>query len=131
VDVDLLAKHLGREAVSDLQALRDLERELEKQGYLSRGDDGLRLTPRAVRRLGETALKRVFDRVEATGRGDHDDRAAGHADEPTGLTRQWEFGDELPIDTVRTVSNALQRNAAQRSTASGGGVELLVEDFEV
>ena len=38
----------------DLQALRDLERELEQQGYLTRGDDGLRLTPRAVRRLGQT-----------------------------------------------------------------------------
>ncbi len=51
VDVELLEKHLGREALSDLQALRDLERELEEQGYLTRGDDGLRLTPRAVRRL--------------------------------------------------------------------------------
>ncbi len=59
VDVELLEKHLGRDAVSDLQALRDLERELELQGYLSRGDDGLRLTPRSVRRLGQTALRRV------------------------------------------------------------------------
>ncbi|WP_020141727.1 VWA domain-containing protein [Terracoccus sp. 273MFTsu3.1] len=131
VDVERLEQYLGADAARDMEALRQLERELERQGYVSRGDDGLRLTPRAVRRLGETALKRVFDRVEAAGRGDHDDRAAGQADEPTGLTRQWEFGDELPIDTVRTVSNALQRNAAQRSSTSGGGVELLVEDFEV
>jgi len=131
VDVERLEQYLGGDAARDMEALRQLERELERQGYVSRGDDGLRLTPRAVRRLGETALKRVFDRVEATGRGDHDDRAAGQADEPTGLTRQWEFGDELPIDTVRTVSNALQRNAARRSTTSGAGVELLVEDFEV
>ena len=64
VDVDLLAKRLGREAVSDLQALRDLERELEQQGYLARGDDGLRLTPRAVRRLGQTALRRVFAQLD-------------------------------------------------------------------
>ena len=134
VDIERLEQYLGADAARDMEALRQLERELERQGYVSRGDDGLRLTPRAVRRLGETALKRVFERVEAAGRGDHDDRAAGQADEPTGLTRQWEFGDELPIDTVRTVSNALQRNAAQRSTASApasGGVELLVEDFEV
>src|SRR6478736_406893 len=131
VDVERLEQYLGADAARDMEALRQLERELERQGYVSRGDDGLRLTPRAVRRLGETALKRVFERVEAAGRGDHDDRAAGQADEPTGLTRQWEFGDELPIDTVRTVANALQRNAARRSTASGGGVELLLEDFEV
>ncbi len=48
------------------EALRELERELEQQGYLSRGDDGLRLTPRAVRRLGETALKRVFAQLDAS-----------------------------------------------------------------
>ena len=40
VDVDLLEQRLGHEAVRDFQALRDLERELEEQGYLSRGDDG-------------------------------------------------------------------------------------------
>ena len=155
VDVERLEQYLGADAARDMEALRQLERELERQGYVSRGDDGLRLTPRAVRRLGETALKRVFERVEAAGRGDHDDRAAGQADELTGLSRQWEFGDELPIDTVRTVSNALQRRARAGHSAhstfpatdppttsghvaegTGGtayarGVELLVEDFEV
>ncbi len=126
VDVDMLEKRLGHEAVRDLQALRDLERELEQQGYLTRGDDGLRLTPRAVRRLGQTALKRVFDQLEATGNGDHSDHRTGAADEATGLTRQWVFGDELPIDAPRTVANALRR-----AGLADGGVDLEVEDFEV
>jgi len=126
VDVERLEQRLGSAAVADFEALRRLERELERQGYLARGDDGLRLTPRAVRRLGETALKRVFDTLDAAGRGDHDDRRTGQADEPTGLTRPWVFGDELPIDASRTVANALRRGG----TASGG-VQLLVEDFEV
>jgi uncharacterized protein with von Willebrand factor type A (vWA) domain len=126
VDVDLLAKHLGREAVSDLQALRDLERELERQGYLTRGDDGLRLTPRAVRRLGQTALRRVFAQLDGSNSGDHDEHQTGAADEPTGLTRQWVFGDELPIDAPRTVANALRR-----SGLGSDGVTLLVDDFEV
>jgi uncharacterized protein with von Willebrand factor type A (vWA) domain len=154
VDVERLEQYLGADAATDMEALRQLERELERQGFVTRGDDGLRLTPRAIRRLGETALRRVFQQIEASGRGDHDDRAAGQADEPTGLTRQWEFGDELPLDTVRTVSNALQRNARARGAghstgreptpipssahfptgaghAAYRGVELLVEDFEV
>ena len=112
VDVDLLEQRLGAEAVRDFQALRDLERELEQQGYLTRGDDGLRLTPRAVRRLGQTALSRVFAQLDAAGHGDHDDRRTGAADEPTGLTRPWVFGDELPIDAPRTVANALRRACA-------------------
>ena len=129
VDVDLLEQRLGHEAVRDFQALRDLERELEEQGYLSRGDDGMRLTPRAVRRLGQTALKRVFDQLAASGNGDHADHRTGAADEPTGLTRPWVFGDELPIDASRTVSNALRRRALR---PVGEGAPLLdVEDFEV
>src|SRR6478752_2255359 len=62
VDVERLGQYLGADAARDMEALRQLERGLERQGYVSRGDDGLRLTPRAVRRLGETALKRVFER---------------------------------------------------------------------
>jgi uncharacterized protein with von Willebrand factor type A (vWA) domain len=124
VDVDTLEQHLGAGAAADFRALRELERELERQGFVSRTDDGLRLTPRAVRRLGETALKRVFAQMDAAGSGDHEDHRTGSADELVGTTRPWVFGDELPIDAVRTVSNALRR---------GGSIpgQLLVEDFEV
>jgi uncharacterized protein with von Willebrand factor type A (vWA) domain len=124
VDVETLEEHLGAGAAADFRALRELERELERQGFVSRGDDGLRLTPRAVRRLGETALKRVFSQMDAAGTGDHEDRRTGSADELVGTTRPWVFGDELPIDAVRTVSNALRRGA-------GIPGQLLVEDFEV
>jgi uncharacterized protein with von Willebrand factor type A (vWA) domain len=143
VDVERLEQRLGGSAVRDLEALRELERELERQGYLSRGEDGLRLTPRAVRRLGESALRRVFAHLEASGRGDHDEHRPGQADEPTGLTRSWEFGDELPLDAPRTVGNALRRGGLPKGvTAAGappraggprarGGVRLVVDDFEV
>jgi uncharacterized protein with von Willebrand factor type A (vWA) domain len=126
VDVETLERRLGSAAAADVQALRQLERELERQGYLTQGEDGLRLTPRAVRRLGETALRRVFSHLDAAARGDHDEQRTGQADEPTGLTRPWVFGDELPIDAARTVGNALRRGGIR-----AGGVRLEVEDFEV
>jgi uncharacterized protein with von Willebrand factor type A (vWA) domain len=137
VDIEMLERRLGPGAVRDLVALRDLERELERQGFLSRGEDGLRLTPRAVRRLGQTALQRVFAQLAARGHGDHDDHRTGAADEPTGLTRLWVFGDELPIDAARTVGNALRRRTdAGRSRRAADqlgptGIALEVEDFEV
>ena len=124
VDVETLEKHLGAGAARDLEALRELERELERQGFVSRGDEGLKMTPRAVRRLGEGALKRVFSQIDAAGTGDHQDHRTGSADELIGTTRPWVFGDELPIDAVRTVSNALRRGA-------GVPARLMVDDFEV
>jgi uncharacterized protein with von Willebrand factor type A (vWA) domain len=141
VDIEMLERRLGAEAAHDFRALRDLERELEQQGYLTRTDDGLRLTPRAVRRLGQTALRRVFAQLAANGQGNHDDHRTGAADEPTGLSRLWVFGDELPIDAPRTVGNALRRTGLpspepaepRKAPASTGPtpVALDVEDFEV
>ncbi|MGN6472969.1 MAG: vWA domain-containing protein [Mycobacteriales bacterium] len=125
VDPELLARALGRNAVDDLEALRRVERELREQGYLQRSDGELTLTPKGMRRLGETALGRIFARLHARGRGDHDTRDAGAAGDPTGATRQWEFGDEQPFDVVRTVRNAVLRRG------SGTPVRIAVEDFEV
>jgi uncharacterized protein with von Willebrand factor type A (vWA) domain len=120
VDVEALERQLGEGAAIDLRALRELERELERQGYIGRGPDGLRLTPKALRRLGETALRRVFAHMAAPNRGNHDDRRTGAADEPTGTSREWRFGDEHPIDATRTVYNAVLRTASERSSAPTG-----------
>jgi uncharacterized protein with von Willebrand factor type A (vWA) domain len=124
IDEELIERALGRAAVEDMSQLRRIERELREQGYVQKGGEGLRLTPRALRRLGSTALRRVFDLVESRGRGGHDVRDAGAAGEVTGASREWEFGDEQPLDVVRTVRNAVLRT-------SGGPLELTAEDFEV
>jgi uncharacterized protein with von Willebrand factor type A (vWA) domain len=126
IDEELIERALGRAAVDDLQQLRRIERELRNQGYLERRGDGLALTPRALRRLGGTALRRVFDSLEATRQGSHDVRDAGAAGEHTGASREWRFGDEQPLDVVRTI-----RNAVQRSVVTGSSVSLTADDFEV
>src|SRR5436309_4862143 len=125
VDPELLERALGRNAVDDLEALRRIERELQRQGYLQRSEGDIELTPRGLRRLGETALRRIFDKLEAHGRGDHDMRDAGAAGDPTGATRGWQFGDEQPIDVVRTVRNSILRQRGQQP------IKLHVDDFEV
>jgi uncharacterized protein with von Willebrand factor type A (vWA) domain len=138
VDVEAIERQLGTEATTDVQALRELERELRRQGWLARDHEGLRLTPKALRRLGQSALRRVFEQLEAQGRGGHDDHAAGQAGEPTGAWREWQFGDEQPLDVVRTVSNAVLRTASSRgsggerpSTRERGGLALAPEDFAI
>ncbi|GII29821.1 vWA domain-containing protein [Planotetraspora mira] len=126
IDEDAIRRALGRSAVDDLDALRQVERELEEQGYLRRHRGKLELTPKAVRRLGETALRRVFSSLDSGRRGDHDQRDAGKAGELTGSSRPWRFGDEQPIDVVRTVVNGVRR-----TTSHSRRVSLTVDDFEV
>jgi len=141
VDEEAIRRALGRQAVDDMEALRQIERELEQQGYLQRTDGKLELTPKAVRRLGQTALKKVFAQLPDGGTGDHDQRDAGQAGEYTGSTRPWRFGDEQAIDAAATVRNALLRQAYRPPGTSatpaagvsprGRRVRLSVEDFEV
>jgi uncharacterized protein with von Willebrand factor type A (vWA) domain len=141
VDEAAVRRALGRQAVDDMEALRQIERELERQGYLQRADGKLELTPKAVRRLGETALRRVFAELPKGGHGDHDQRDAGQAGEYTGSTRPWNFGDEQAIDAAATVRNALLRGGRESLPRPGSGpgtgkrerraVRLSVGDFEV
>ena len=120
-----MARTLGRDAADDVRRLRDLERELRRQGWVSRDAEGLTLSPKALRRLGGTALRRVFAELTAGPRGQHDLRSAGAAGEVSGASRPWEYGDEQPLDVVRTLTRAVRRAGPTVP------VQLAVEDFEV
>ncbi|MEV4081588.1 hypothetical protein AB0J43_15070 [Nonomuraea fuscirosea] len=129
IDEAAVRRALGRSAVDDLEALKRIERELEEQGYLLRRRGKLELTPKAVRRLGETALRRVFASLDGGRRGDHDQHDAGSAGELTGSSRPWRFGDEQPIDVVRTLVNGVRGGGV--SLGERPRVRLTVDDFEV
>ena len=127
IDEELVSRALGSQAVQDLEQLRRIERELQRQGYFEQSGQGLELSPRALRRIGASALRKVFASLHTGGRGDHDVRDAGAAGEVTGASREWHFGDEQPLDVVRTVRNAVIRSRAHH----GGPIRLAAEDFEV
>ena len=123
IDEEAVRRALGRQAVDDMEALKEIERELQRQGYLTSNEGKLELTPKAVRRLGDTALRKVFAKLAEGGYGDHDQRDVGQAGELTGSTRPWRFGDEQAIDTAATVRNALLRGGVP-GLATGGGEDL-------
>jgi uncharacterized protein with von Willebrand factor type A (vWA) domain len=125
IDVEAMERQLPPAVVEDVRALQQLEAELERQGYVRRDGAALVLTPKALRRLGETALRRIFTAIDAPARGAHDDHRSGAADERTGAYLPWQFGDESPIDAVRTVQNAVLRRAADDDRM------LAVDDFVV
>ncbi|MGE5133727.1 MAG: hypothetical protein ACM32E_12555 [Gemmatimonadota bacterium] len=129
VDEAAIRRALGRHAVDDLDALRQIERELERQGYLERNAGKLELTPKAVRRLGETALRRVFADLQEGRFGDHEQHDAGQAGEITGATRPWQFGDEQALDAPATVRKALLRDPG--AVRRRDRVRLEAQDFEV
>ena len=127
IDEEAVERALGRQARDDLEALRTLQRELERQGYLVNNGETLELTPKAIRRIGRTALRTVFDSLDGTTRGNHEIRRSGSAGELTGTSRAWTFGDEQPVDVVRTLRNAVSR----RLMSGDDRAALHADDFEV
>ncbi|WP_394360962.1 VWA domain-containing protein [Amycolatopsis sp. SB7-3] len=127
IDVDALERQLGPDAGVDARRLSELERELRRQGLFERAPDGtLRLSPKALRRLGETALADVVNTLRGK-TGQRETESAGAAGEPTGATRPWRFGDMQPWDVSRTV-----RNSVLRSVSVGErSVRMDVSDVEV
>lgn len=132
VDLDALARQLGDQAALDARTLAELERALLNQGFVDRRPDGQwRLSPKAMRRLGETALHNVVQQLSGR-RGERDHRRAGAAGELTGATRPWQFGDTEPWNVSRTLTNAVLRRAGT-STSQGvaGAIRIAVDDVEV
>jgi uncharacterized protein with von Willebrand factor type A (vWA) domain len=121
-----LAELLGDEAARSLVLLRDLESSLQRGGYLREGDDGAQLTPRAIRSIGSQALAEVYGALRKDLAGGHEVDARGAALPKPDETRPYEFGDPLEIDVVRTLLNAVKREAPD-----GFPMKLAVEDFEL
>jgi uncharacterized protein with von Willebrand factor type A (vWA) domain len=125
IDIEALGRHLGDEARVDAQALAELERELQRQGLFERAPDGsLQLSPKALRRLGEAALRDIVDKIGAR-RGERETHRSGAAGEATGATRPWAFGDTEPWSVSRTLLNAQLRRAG------GDDRRLDVTDVEI
>jgi len=132
IDEDALRRALGEEAVRDLRALREIERTLEEAGAAKRTRGELELTPRGIRRLGERALTKIYERAVTGAVGSHRANGAGGDGELTGSTRPLCFGDPFRLDVTRTIGNAVMRTAGgSGGRAPGSRVGLDPGDFEL
>ena len=138
IDLDALARQLGDEAAVDARTLQELERALNEEGFFDRTSDGqLRLSPKAMRQLGQTIFRDVAEQLSGR-RGDRQTRRSGLLGEPSGATREWVFGDTDPWDVTRTVSNAVLRTISESTEPAlasaemaRDGVRITVRDVEV
>ncbi len=109
LDMSQLQDLLGEEGVQSILILRDLEGALERGGFLRQGEDGLELTPRAIRKLGELALDDIYAALRRGGAGPHPTQFHGTGEVCTERSKPYEFGMTSHIDALGTIRNALRR----------------------
>lgn len=124
VDQELMQQALGDDAAQELEELKRLAKHLEQAGLVRRQGDGLTLTARAMRKIGQKALRDIFQRLRMDQFGNHNTGQRGTGPEPAEDTRLYQFGDPFHLDLQKTLHNALHREV-------GVPVHLKIEDFEV
>ena len=125
IDPEKMEQLLGEEARRDLERLRELTRKLEEAGYLERKGDRLELTARAIRKIGDKALRDIFAHLKRDRFGSHELERRGHGGDRTDQAKPYEFGDPFLLELRETLMNAVERNGA------GVPVRLVPDDFEV
>jgi uncharacterized protein with von Willebrand factor type A (vWA) domain len=109
VDRSLAQQLLGDEARQAIDQLRKLTEVLEKAGYVERKGRRMELTPRGMRRIGQSALRDIFDQLKKTRMGQHQLWRGGLGNDASDELKEYEYGDPFLLDLKETLFNSLVR----------------------
>ncbi|HET7467207.1 MAG TPA: VWA domain-containing protein, partial [Candidatus Dormibacteraeota bacterium] len=109
VDRSLAQELLGPEARQALDQLRQVTDVLEKAGYVERKGRRLELTPRGMRRIGQAALRDIFDQLKKTRMGQHQLWRGGAGIDASDELKQYEYGDPFLLEMKETLFNSIVR----------------------
>jgi len=125
LDFDEIARLLGPQEADALRQISKMTESLQAAGLLDKQGSEPRLTPKALRRLGQRALEEVNRSLTKERQGEHQSSSPGTGQEREGTTQPWLPGDPLNLNIGATVSNAVKRNGP------GLPVRVAPDDFEV
>ena len=125
LNLDELRDILGEEAYEHLKYLKGVEQALEDEGYIVRTNHGLRLTPKGMRKIGDKALREIFQMLNKSRWGNHATSVRGSQGDRMEETKQYEYGDPLNVNIGETLLNALEKRK------KGERLRISPEDFSV
>ena len=125
VDMDRVRDLLGDDAAASLGRLAELSRLMEEAGLIDQKEGRVKLSPRAIRKLGAKALRDLFGSLRKDMVGQHAIESIGIGHERAEDSKPYEFGDPFRLDLHGTLRNALRRSGA------GVPVVLAPDDFEI
>jgi uncharacterized protein with von Willebrand factor type A (vWA) domain len=130
-DETFVADMLGSEAQAHMDFLKLLKEKLLRAGYLESHEAEFKLSPRAVRRIGQKALFDVFSNLRNGSLGAHDVARKGSGQPNMLETKAYGFGDTFNIHLGNTLMNALKRDARVPINISPADFEVYDESRSV
>jgi uncharacterized protein with von Willebrand factor type A (vWA) domain len=109
VDRSLAQQLLGDDARQAIDQLRKLTDVLEKAGYVEKKGRRMELTPRGMRRIGQSALRDIFDQLKKARMGQHRLSLGGLGNDASDELKEYEYGDPFLLDLKETLFNSVVR----------------------
>jgi uncharacterized protein with von Willebrand factor type A (vWA) domain len=101
VDKELLEKLLGGDPKQDFEGVMRMQSLLEEGGYVLEQGDRFELTPRGIRRVGQLALRDIYQQLRRDGMGRHSARYRGSQEIQIENSRPY-VQDALHINIIKT-----------------------------
>jgi len=124
VNLEELSALAGPELSREFRTLQTVLAQVTEAGYLTTKEGRLQLSPRGIRRIGQLALRDIYQGLLRDRAGSHQANHRGIHEMRPDATKPYQFGDPLNIDLVGTLKRALPRRACVP-------LDLHPDDFEV
>src|SRR4029077_3183482 len=124
VDLESLGALLGPDAARNFKLLKEVMVLLVNAGYVTQREGRARLSPKGVRKIGQLALRDIYQGLLRDRPGSHHSDHRGTIDLRPDETKRYEHGDPLALDLVNTLKKALARRP-------GTPLDVHPADFEV
>jgi uncharacterized protein with von Willebrand factor type A (vWA) domain len=125
IDLDRVREMLGEEEALSLARLSRLLESLKEAGLIDRKGSRVELTPKALRRIGGSAIEEIFKRLRRSAFESHRSSEEGVGVERTFTTKPWEWGDGFNVNIYETTKNAIRKHGP------GLPIKISVDDFEI
>jgi uncharacterized protein with von Willebrand factor type A (vWA) domain len=124
IGLEDLRELLGSEAAQDFENLRQMMAMLQESGYLMNREGQMALSPKGVRKIGQLALRDIYQGLLRDRPGSHPNEMRGAAAIRPEVSKPYQHGDPLNLDLVGTLKQALARGPA-------APLRLAPNDFQV
>jgi len=124
ITLEELRQLLGDEAADGFERLQRMMQVLRESNYLSQRDGQTVLSPKGVRKIGQLALRDIYQGLRRDREGGHDLGRQGAVTVRPDATKPYVYGDPMHLDLVGTLKQSLARRA-------GAPLSLVPDDFRV
>jgi len=109
IDLELLKQLLGAGPTVGFARLVAGMHDFRQSGYLVHASGKTALSARAVQHVGDALLLGAITRLQSRSQGEHSRHDTANQHEPSGTSRDYQFGDPFELDLGRSLLEAVKR----------------------